>query len=170
MSRHWPINPFEGVRIMPDSDYVPIPILSAAKRLCQVSGWNLSNLELQKMLYIAHMYFLGQEGKPLVDGQFQAWDFGPVNPELYHFIKGNKANKVPPEEFEIVPDVQEDHPGLKFLDAVVNQLSRKRLVAITHWKYGAWKMNYTPGIRGLEIPEEDILEEYKRRKKYNSRN
>jgi len=33
---------------------------AAAKRMCERSGWTLSNLELQKLLYIAHMFHLGE--------------------------------------------------------------------------------------------------------------
>ena len=35
-----------------------IDVLQAAKYLAQKSGWDLTHLELQKMIYLAHMVFL----------------------------------------------------------------------------------------------------------------
>jgi uncharacterized phage-associated protein len=49
-----------------------VSVASAAKRLCEKTGWTLSNLELQKILYIAHMFHLGETGQPLVPGHFEA--------------------------------------------------------------------------------------------------
>ena len=55
---------------------MPIHVLQAAKYMADRSGWNLSNLELQKILYIAHMFHLGRHSTALVRGEFQAWDLG----------------------------------------------------------------------------------------------
>jgi len=34
------------------------------------------------------MFRLGRTGSiPLVNGRFEAWDYGPVNPELYQRLK-----------------------------------------------------------------------------------
>ena len=65
-----------------------VSALSAGKRLGKHSGWTLSNLAMQKLLYIAHMYHLGMyDATPLVTGHFEAWDYGPVHPT---FISCNK--------------------------------------------------------------------------------
>jgi hypothetical protein len=34
------------------------------------------------------------------------------------------------------------------------------LVALTHWQGGAWAKHYVPGIRGIVIPDRDIIAEY----------
>jgi uncharacterized phage-associated protein len=65
-----------------------ISVLSAGRTLCELRGWSVSNLELQKILYLAHMYYLGRHGGPLIREEFEAWDYGPVVPELYHHVKG----------------------------------------------------------------------------------
>lgn len=44
-------------------------------------------LTLQKIMYMAHMYNLGINNDPIVTGHFQAWDYGPVHPEVYHYVK-----------------------------------------------------------------------------------
>ncbi len=65
-----------------------VNVLSAAKELGKCSNWTLSNLEMQKMLYIAHMFFMGtRDGNLLLNGYFEAWDLGPVHPDLYREAK-----------------------------------------------------------------------------------
>lgn len=138
--------------------------LDAAKRLCERSGWTLSNLELQKLLYIAHMFNLGQYGKPLISGHFEAWDYGPVHPELYHRAKIFGSSPVE-NIFRFSQDIPEG-PEAELLDGAVDQLAHKRpgwLVAVTHWDEGAWAKHYVPGARGITIPNQDILQEYRDR-------
>lgn len=141
-----------------------VPALAAAKRLCEQSGWSISNLELQKILYIAHMFYLGKHGAPLVLGHFEAWDYGPVHPTVYH--KAKIFGSEPVENiFHAVGSIAESEV-VATLDEAVKVLSDHRpgrLVAITHWDRGAWAKHYLPGERGCVIPNEDILREYQDR-------
>ena len=144
-------------------------ILSVAKRLGERSGWTLTNLQMQKMSYIAHMFYLGETNKPLVDGTFQAWDLGPVHPVLYRAVKHYGADPVQPEAFANVEKVPDHHGGARFLDAAVDELPRNQLVAITHWEQGAWAKNYSPSGRGELIPNSDILDEFRLRQEQGIR-
>ncbi len=47
----------------------------------------ISNLALQKLLYLAHGHFLIRTGTPLVQGAFEAWTYGPVHPAVYQAFK-----------------------------------------------------------------------------------
>lgn len=141
-----------------------VPALAAAKRMAAHSGWSLSNLELQKLLYIAHMFHLGRTGEPLVSGLFEAWDYGPVHPAVYHHVKVFGASPVG-NVFHSSADLG-DTDEAKLLDQAVEQLSHLspgKLVAITHRSGGAWERNYRPGTRGIIIPNDEILAEYKLR-------
>jgi hypothetical protein len=61
---------------------------TAARYACKMSGWSLTNLKLQKILYIARMVFVGRtKDQLLIDEAFKAWDFGPVLPSLYHRVR-----------------------------------------------------------------------------------
>ena len=140
-----------------------IHVLQAAKFMASHSGWRLSNLELQKMLYIAHMFHLGIHETPLVSGDFEAWDLGPVHPILYHEVKRFGADPVTEVNF---PGNIEEGTEQDLLSEAVDQLSKKtggQLVEITHWEHGAWAKNYIPGVRGRIIPMRDIIDEYRRR-------
>jgi len=47
-------------------------------------GQSLTNLALQKLLYFAHAMFLIEQGRPLLSGYFEAWEYGPVHPAAYN--------------------------------------------------------------------------------------
>ncbi len=147
-----------------------VSVLSAAKFAGEFLGWSVSHLKMQKMLYISHMYHLGRTGgDPLVTGQFEAWDYGPVHPILYHKAKIFGADRVE-NIFRLNPDIREEEAQtLKHILKVLREFDGAKLVAITHSKNGAWAKHYRPGARGITIPNEDILEEYRRRAKTDER-
>ena len=122
---------------------------------------------MQKIIYIAHMFHLGRKNNPLVNGYFEAWDYGPVHPDLYHKAKVFGANHVK-NIFRTDPDLDDDMEEVETLKSTLNTVcdyTGARLVAITHWQNGAWYKNYRPGEKFIIIPDEDILEEYNTRKK-----
>lgn len=142
----------------------PVSALAAARRMCARSDWTLTNLQLQKMLYLAQMMHLGTTGERLLNGTFEAWDYGPVLPNVYGQVKTFGSGPIR-NIFYGIGDVT-DEGRAKMLDEAYDQLSQKsagQLVSITHWKNGAWARNYIPGVRGLIIPDPDIIDEYNRR-------
>lgn len=146
-------------------DALAVSAMSAAKRLCEVADWKISNLELQKLLYISHMLHLGKTGQPLIDGWFEAWDYGPVQPEVYRSAKAFGRSPVG-DVFTFTPRIAETAPEAQTIREAVEQLggaSPARLVSITHWEKGAWAKHYVPGGRGNFIPDQDILQEYRDR-------
>ena len=145
-----------------------ISALEAAKHLGLMSGWSKTNLELQKILYIAHMLHLGMRGKSLVDGNFQAWLLGPVHPSLYSKLEIFGANPVK-NIFRSIDDLDEGGTEVEILNStynIVSDFSGARLIAITHCSYGAWSKNYQSGVFGKLISSRDILLEFKARQEY----
>ncbi|MBO6827169.1 MAG: DUF4065 domain-containing protein [Sneathiella sp.] len=136
----------------------------AAKRLCKISNWTISNLKLQKLLYLAHLMYLGRTGKPLICDQFEAWEYGPVVPSLYHKVKIFGSDPIS-DIFHSVPDA-DDSTETEYLNAAYKSLSNLpagKLVAITHWADGAWAKSYEKGARNRKISNEDIMDEYSAR-------
>lgn len=143
---------------------MPVSAISAAKRLCSQSNWTLTNLQLQKLLYIAHMIHLGEQGDALISSSFEAWDYGPVAPDVYRHVKVFGSDAIG-NVFRMIPDVP---PGSErdTLDATLHSLggeSAGKLVAITHWEEGAWASRYVPGRKGIVIPNVEIAHEFRRR-------
>lgn len=142
-----------------------VSALSAARTLCQMRGWAVTNLELQKILYIAQMFHLGTTGRPLLTEKFEAWDYGPVIPELYRRVRGfgsDPVRNVFHWETEVAPGSSE-YQMLKQASDATKDLSPGRLVSITHWPHGAWYKCYQPNVRGIIIPNDMILDEYRAR-------
>ena len=142
-----------------------ISALQAAKKMGERSGWSLSNLEMQKLLYLSNMIYLGTHDKPLVSGHFEAWDLGPVHPVLYHKAKVFGARPVL-NIFRSVPGPQDETEECATLDSTMDEmssLSGPQLVSITPWDHGAWARNYVPGGRGIIIPDSHIKDEYRHR-------
>jgi uncharacterized phage-associated protein len=149
-----------------DSADQPLTALDVARFICRRSGWQVTNLALQKILYVLQMIHLGRTGVPLFRGEFQAWDFGPVEPKVYRTVSmfGNE----PIKDVFIYRGAKDpsDPKDVSFLEEGCDFLLQKtagQLVSITHWKDGAWAKNYQPGVKGIRIPNSDILEEYHKR-------
>lgn len=144
-----------------------ISSIDAGKTLCEISDWTMSNLRLQKVLYIAHMFHLGvEDGAPLVDDWFEAWDYGPVAPNLYHHAKGFGADRVR-NIFRSYRGAEEGSSERRLLESAIKATSKMadwKLVRIMHWEHGAWQEVYEPGVPGILIPNELILREYHARK------
>lgn len=141
-----------------------VSVFSAARHLCEKSGWGLSNLKLQKILYLAHMVHLGEKGEPLVNSRFEAWDYGPVSPDLYRQVKAFGSGPIRNVFHGYSSPVENGITDS--LDDVYNQvghLTAGQLVQITHRPGGAWDKHYIPGALGVQIPNESILEEYQER-------
>lgn len=140
-----------------------INVRQAAKHICKVSNWTASNLFLQKILYLSHMIHLGRHREPLVSGEFQAWDYGPVHPDLYHSLSAYGSKPVQ-NIFLHDPDLAEDSSEIEALNFVYERLGHVepwKLVALTHRDQGAWARVYNSAIRNTAIPNEFVIEEYK---------
>ena len=102
-------------------------------RVEEEAGDSLSNLKLQKLVYYAQGFHLALYDKPLISEMIQAWEHGPVIPELYHSYKIYGSQPIPrpdgidfdeysPEETELLDEVFE----------VYGQFSAWKLRSMTH--------------------------------------
>ena len=97
----------------------------------------ISNLKLQKVLYLAQAYYLSKLNKPLFSDSIEAWKYGPVVPGVYHLYKSNKntpiidtkdRSKLSPKDKNVLDRIWDSFGGY----------SAGKLVDITHadtpWK------------------------------------
>lgn len=88
----------------------------------------ISNLKLQKLLYYAQGCTLAITGKPLFKDDFQAWEHGPVIPDIYRQYKFYGRNGIDfNEEFD---RSQTDKKIDEILEEVYNEFGQ----------YSAWKL------------------------------
>jgi uncharacterized phage-associated protein len=50
-------------------------------------GRPVDPLKLQKLVYFAHGWHLAVVGRPLINENIEAWQYGPVSPTVYHEFK-----------------------------------------------------------------------------------
>lgn len=142
-----------------------ISSISAMRRMCELKQWTITNLEANKLLYFAQMLALGHSNgvTPLIAERFQAWDYGPVLPSAYHHAKIFGSKPIRPFMFSGSGPVEGwEHVFEETLKEVGN-LTSYQLVAESHWKDGAWAHYYRPGSKGVDIPNDAILQEYRAR-------
>jgi Uncharacterized phage-associated protein len=148
---------------------MPIRVDSAARYLCERSRWSLSNLELQKLLYLAQVEHAAlNDGAQLIDTVFQAWDYGPVIPLLYRKLRIFGADAVDDVFYE-ARNIRPGSPSRQTLDKVwtdFGDVNPGELIEVSHWDRGAWARYYEPGVRGITIPHEAVIEEAENRRRY----
>jgi uncharacterized phage-associated protein len=142
-----------------------VSVFAAARHVCRRSDWRVTNLKLQKILYLAHMSFVGQNnGALLIREPFEAWDYGPVVRALYNAVKMFGNSPIQDVFFGSVKPLEGTVAG-SMLSSAWDHLKEKtagELVSITHVSGGAWAQNYVSGMSKV-IPTCDILKEYRRR-------
>lgn len=126
----------------------------------------LRPMKLLKLVYLAHGWHLGFTEKPLIREDVQAWQWGPVIPELYHEIKGFRDSAIPADVIFAPRLTEED--ALPILTAVWDSYSKytgAQLSTITHepgspW-YKVWHEMGGKDRKGAMIPNSLIMEYYK---------
>ena len=143
---------------------------TAAKYVCERSGWRISNLPLQKILYLSQVEFIGQnDGLRLVDTAFEAWKYGPVAPDLFHKVKMFGSDSVDDVFFDALA-LRETSSRKATLDKICDEYLGSNpgaLIEATHWPQGAWAKKYEPDTRNILITDRDIAEEFRNRTAYH---
>jgi len=97
----------------------------------------ITNLKLQKVLYLAQAYYLSKIGKPLFSDTIEAWEYGPVIPDVYHKFKSKGSNPIIYEEDKSSLS-DEDKEILQKIWGSFGGYSASKLVDITH-AHTPWK-------------------------------
>jgi uncharacterized phage-associated protein len=156
---------------MVDARIVANAVLDAAARY----GIPLSNLKLQKLLFFVHGQYLIELGEPLVDGEFEAWQHGPVHPLAYSAFRDfgpaditSRAQRLDPVTRHLSPlEAASDPAILMYVDRVVSTLGRlsaSNLRALTHKAGGPWQRTVqsasTSANLGMKIKTDVIRQSF----------
>ncbi|NER49254.1 MAG: SocA family protein [Symploca sp. SIO1A3] len=99
----------------------------------------ITNLKLQKLLYYAQGFYLAMFDKPLFTEKIEAWQYGPVVPDIYHHYKQYKLAFIPqPEDFNPEQYDQETQDLLNEVYEVYGQYTAPALMHLTHQEL-PWK-------------------------------
>ena len=137
-------------------------VLDIAKYIiwyCKEKRYSISNLKLQKVLYFVQADFLVSVGTPCFEEEIEAWDFGPVVPEVYHEFKIFGSADIPKSVC-----VNADKAILKKDKAIINNMvdqcgaySVSALVEITH-NQDPWLNTHKRYCK--EVIEKETIKQY----------
>jgi len=141
-------------------------------------GIPLTQMQLQKLVYLSHGWTLGLTGQPLTAEQPEAWDYGPVYTDLYDhtklFGRAPIAREVTPDDDEPARFFGRSRGHAKPYHAQLNptersivdqvwarygRLSGAQLSTLTHQPGTPWTQVYDGG-RNRVIPNEVIMAHY----------
>lgn len=127
-----------------------IDILDAARYLVLLSygkrQYSLTQLKLQKLLYLAQGWGYVWDDKPLFDDDFVAWGYGPANEKVYEEFKKHGRSEIPKEEGK---DNICDIDAKETLEAIWREYGKKSaydLIELTH-KQQPWSDAHEKGLR-----------------------
>lgn len=141
------------------------------------TGRPITPMQLVKLVYISHGWYLGHTGEPLIPEVVEAWKYGPVIPSVYHKFKsyGDTPIKSQAEELHVVndeiiflfPNVT-DESAKKLLENVWNAYSNLdglQLSTLTHQKGTPWDVIWNErggkDFKSEPIPNDLIEKHYK---------
>lgn len=130
--------------------------------LAQAASQTLTPMQLIKLTYIAHGWMLGLYHRALVRDEVQAWQYGPVIPQLYKALRKYKGKPVTaPIADDSLLDPQAEHLIRQVFERY-GRLSGPRLSDLTHRNGTPWSKTYEPGRFGSAIPDDLIEDHYSR--------
>lgn len=121
----------------------------------------MTNLKVNKLLYFAQGCHLARTGRPLFNENIEAWQYGPVVPEIYRKYKVCGREPIAEVDDEYRPDVFTEEELETLLD-VMQEFGRytgEALISMTHEDGTPWSSTYaTVGANG--IISQSLLRDY----------
>lgn len=122
---------------------------------CQEKSYAINNLKLQKVLYFVQAQFLvfGKDNKPCFSEKIEAWQYGPVVPNVYRKYKIFGSAHIPCGD--MTDDFDIDESDREMINGIVdscNKYTATRLIDISR-KQTPWKDAYESGKTVIDIDE-----------------
>lgn len=147
--------------------YKAIEVAWKMLKVAKEKNINLSNLQLQKLVYIAHGYMLGWKNKPLCEESMEAWEYGPVIGDMYHEFKDNGKETIPVSK-DLVTNLDGDLDAEYIINGVLDNYGKKtapELVSLTHQVGTPWQRTWdSTGKHSRSIPiDNDLIKNHFRK-------
>ncbi|RDU60740.1 Panacea domain-containing protein [Helicobacter marmotae] len=124
-------------------------------------GDTISNLKMQKLLYLAQGHYIAVFDEPLFNDKIEAWRYGPVVKSVYDKFKKYKDLSIDFKELDKFNASLYTQKHLDMLPYVFYKynISARELVALTH-DSGPWKEYYNQ-YTTQEIPLQAVKAYFK---------
>lgn len=148
----------EFMSFVDEKVYDAIDISKYVITKCSREECPISNLQLQKILYYIQKDFL-KSNKRAFFNSIEAWQFGPVVPDVYYRFCGFGAMPID-TSYEFAQIDENDITQINRIVEEKRQLDPWDMVAETHKADGAWSKTYNNGLGNHHIiPIESIRKE-----------
>jgi uncharacterized phage-associated protein len=127
---------------------------------CSRERSQISNLQLQKILYYIQRHFLQNLRRALFSDDIEAWRYGPVVSDVYYRFSGFGVMTIYYSQLNTPPIANED---LRVIDRIVEEkrmLNPWNMVDDTHKPGKAWDMVYRGGFGNKEIIPKELIASY----------
>jgi len=144
--------------------YDVLTVADAILKIAKAQGKSLTPMQLVKLTYIAHGWSLGLRGRDLFANRIEAWQYGPVIPDLYHATKSYGRSPIPLSAVGEVNDVAVSRDDYAFLTDVFNKYGHLDGIALSYLTHRAgtpWTQVYDSRFRSIEIPDQLIAQHYR---------
>lgn len=135
--------------------YVALDLSKYIISKCVRDGHPISNLQLQKILYYIQVYFLKHDNIAFPDA-IEAWQFGPVVPNIYYYYCGYGAMPITSMHERITIGARDK----TIIDEIVENkrgLDPWKLVEETHRKNRAWDQIYKNGAGNRNVIPTELI-------------
>jgi uncharacterized phage-associated protein len=142
--------------------YSVLDIANEFIKLSQDNNKPLTNMQVQKMVYIAQGVNLAVNDFKLYSQDTRAWNFGPVVRELYEELQKYGNGNV--ERLIDTKNIDKDNDTKYLIKAVYDRYSQYsgwQLSELTHQKNTPWDKTWNENQYGV-IPADDICDYYKK--------
>lgn len=135
-------------------------------RIAHENGKSISNMKLQKLLYLAQGIHLAlKDDTPLFGDAIEAWKYGPVIPSVYHKFKIYFAGEIPADHpFVTEHDTLNDEQK-KLVTRVVELYGGHSAISLsnfTHLEESPWHSVYNDATNlSAEIPISSVSNYFK---------
>jgi uncharacterized phage-associated protein len=167
--------PTDEIRAQPSRGYDAREIANFFLDLASERHVAITQITLQKVLYFAHAWFLARQDVPLVDEQFEAWQYGPVLRSIHDQFRrcGDEPIGIRATRLNFVSG-QAERAEYSFHASIVRALERIfdfysqyepfALVEMTHEAGGPWDRVFQEGRTtarvGMIISNAEIREHF----------
>ncbi|MBC6438063.1 MAG: SocA family protein [Rhodobacteraceae bacterium] len=137
-----------------------------ANEFIKLNGEKMSQIKLQKLVYLAHGWNLAINGEPLVCGDIEAWDGGPVMRPIWDHLRdyGHNASgdrMAPPNGKPYSADLSaEERAVIQHTWRKYDKYTGVWLSRMTHQPGTPWANTYFGEGRNQPLFNEDIRQHF----------
>ena len=120
----------------------------------------LSIMSLLKLIYISHGWHLESQKSPLFSNRIEAWQYGPVIPDVYRDFRKQGISVASPLNIPEAELEESDEKLLEEIYEIYGKMPPFRLSHLTHVPGGPWDIMVKTGGHFTEIPDDLIKQHY----------